>query len=252
MSTNRREVINLYIQSKGEVRFSELENLLPDVSSMTIRRDLEYLEQRGEIVRTRGGAKSIAHLSMLKEAAYTQRVGENTEAKMIIAEKASKFVTAGRSLYIDAGTTGMCFAQKLNDENLFVLTSAPNIAMELVRYHNIKISLTGGQLNRDTLSLSGYNATEYVKSLNIDIAFMAASAFSLNSGFTCGDYFEAEIKRLIIKKAQTTVMLMDASKVDCGMPYTFAKLSDIDILITDTPLTHEYLKAAKQARVTVI
>lgn len=252
MSTNRREVINLYIQSKGEVRFVELENLLPDVSSMTIRRDLEYLEQRGEIVRTRGGAKSIAHLSMLKEAAYTQRAGENSEAKMIIAEKASKFVTAGRSLYIDAGTTGMCFAQKLSDENLFVLTSAPNIAMELVKYHNIKISLTGGQLNRDTISLSGYNATEYVKSLNIDIAFMAASAFSLNSGFTCGDYFEAEIKRLIIKKAQTTVMLMDASKVDCGMPYTFAKLSDIDILITDTPLAHEYLKAAKQARVTVI
>jgi len=252
VSTNRREVINLYIQSKGEVRFAELENLLPDVSSMTIRRDLEYLEQRGEIVRTRGGAKSIAHLSMLKEAAYTQRVGENSEAKMIIAEKASKFVTAGRSLYIDAGTTGMCFAQKLSDENLFVLTSAPNIAMELIKYHNIKISLTGGQLNRDTISLSGYNATEYVKSLNIDIAFMAASAFSLNSGFTCGDYFEAEIKRLIIKKAQTTVMLMDSSKVDCGMPYTFAKLADIDILITDTPLSHEYLKAAKQARVTVI
>ena len=252
MSTNRREVINLYIQSKGEVRFVELENLLPDVSSMTIRRDLEYLEQRGEIVRTRGGAKSIAHLSMLKEAAYTQRVGENTEAKMIIADKASKFVTVGRSLYIDAGTTGMCFAQKLNDESLFVLTSAPNIAMELIKYHNIKVSLTGGQLNRDTISLSGYNATEYVKSLNIDIAFMAASAFSLNSGFTCGDYFEAEIKRLIIKKAQTTVMLMDASKVDCGMPYTFAKLSEIDILITDSPLSHEYLKAAKQARVTVI
>lgn len=252
MSTNRREVINLYIQSKGEVRLTELENLLPDVSSMTIRRDLENLEQRGEIVRTRGGAKSISHLSMLKEAAYTQRVSENTEAKMIIAEKATKFVTAGRSLYVDAGTTGMYFAQKLNDENLFVLTSAPNIAMELMKNHNIKVSLTGGQLNRDTLSLSGYNASEYIKTLNIDIAFMAASAFSLNSGFTCGDYFEAEIKRLIIKKAQTTVMLMDASKVECGMPYTFAKLSDVDILITDSPLAPNYLKAAKQARVTVI
>ncbi|MHB1484680.1 MAG: DeoR/GlpR family DNA-binding transcription regulator [Saccharofermentanales bacterium] len=252
MSTNRREVINLYIQSKGEVRLLELENLLPDISSMTIRRDLENLEQRGEIVRTRGGAKSISHLSMLKEAAYTQRVGENTEAKMIIAEKATKFVTVGRSLYIDAGTTGMYFAQKLNDDNLFVLTSAPNIAMELIKNHNIKVSLTGGQLNRDTLSLSGYNAAEYIKTINIDIAFMAASAFSLNSGFTCGDYFEAEIKRLIIKKAQTTVMLMDASKVECGMPYTFAKLTDVDILITDTPLAANYLKAAKQARVTVI
>jgi len=252
VSTNRREVINLYIQSKGEVRFKELEDLLPEVSGMTIRRDLEYLEKRGEIVRTRGGAKSISHLSMLKEAAYTLRAGENTEAKMIIAEKAVKFVTAERSIYIDAGTTSMCFAQKLKDENLFVLTSAPNIAMELIKFHNIKVNLTGGKLNRETLSLSGYNAVEYVKGLNIDIAFMAASAFSKNSGFTCGDYFEAEIKRLIMKKAQTNVMLMDSSKIDCGMPYTFAKLSDIDILITDEPLTVDYLKAAKKAKVTVI
>ena len=252
MSTSRREVINLYIQSKGEVRFKELEDLLPEVSGMTIRRDLEYLEKRGEIVRTRGGAKSISHLSMLKEAAYTLRASENTEAKMIIAEKAVKFVTAERSIYIDAGTTSMCFAQKLKDENLFVLTSAPNIAMELIKFHNIKVSLTGGKLNRETLSLSGYNAVEYVKGLNIDIAFMAASAFSRNSGFTCGDYFEAEIKRLIMKKAQTNVMLMDSSKIDCGMPYTFAKLSDIDILITDEPLPADYLRAAKKAKVTVI
>lgn len=252
MSTNRREVINLYIQSKGEIRFKELEELLPDVSGMTIRRDLENLEQRGEIVRIRGGAKSIAHLSMLKEAAYTQRAGENTRAKMLIAEKAVKFVTPGRSLYVDAGTTGMCFAQKLKDENLFVLTSAPNIAMELLKLHNVKVSLTGGKLNRDTLSLSGYNAVEYTKSLNIDIAFMAASAFSLKSGFTCGDYFEAEIKRLVMKKAQTNIMLMDTSKIDCGMPYTFAKFSDIDILISDETLNEKYMKAAKKAKVTVI
>lgn len=252
MTEGRREVLNQYIQSKGEVRLTELEGLIPDVSSMTLRRDLEQLERLGEIVRTRGGAKSIAHLSMLKEAAYTQRAGENLDAKMRIAEKALKFVTPGRSIYLDAGTTAMCLAQKLPDESLFVLTSAPNIALELLKNHNTRVSLTGGQLSRDTMSLSGYNATEYVKGLNIDIAFMAASAFSLHSGFTCGDFFEAEIKRLVIRKAQTTVVLMDSSKIDRGMPYTFARLSDTDILVTDAPLPAEYLKAARQAKVTVI
>jgi len=252
VSTNRREVINLYIQSKGEVRISELETLLPDVSLMTLRRDLESLEKRGEIVRTRGGAKSIAHLSMLKEAAYTQRVGENTEAKMVIAEKAARLLSPGRSLFIDSGTTAMCLAQKIPDDNYFILTSGPNIALELLKNHNNRVSLTGGQLNRDTISLSGYNAVEYIKTLNIDIAFMAASAFSLTSGFTCGDYSEAEIKRLIIRKASTAVMLMDSSKIDRGMPYTFAKLADLSILISDQPLPAAYLKAAQKARVTVL
>ncbi|HBP38278.1 MAG TPA: DeoR/GlpR transcriptional regulator [Clostridiales bacterium] len=249
MSSDRRDDLNQYIQSRGEVRLAELETRFPGVSSMTLRRDLEYLERQGLIIRIRGGAKSLAHLSMLKEAAYTQRQAENTSAKLLIAEKAVRIVTPGRSIYIDSGTTCMFFAQKLPDHNLFVLTPAPNIALELVKNQNIKINLTGGQLNRETLTLSGFNATEYVKTLNIDLAFIGVSAFSLNNGFTCGDYYEAELKRLIIRKAQQVVMLMDSSKVSCSMPYTFARLQNIHSLITDQPLPEEYQKAARQARV---
>ena len=252
MSADRRDDMNQYIQSKGEVRLSELELRYPEVSSMTLRRDLEYLERQGRIIRIRGGAKSLAHLSMLKEAAYTQRQAENTNAKLSIADKAIRLVSSGRSIYIDSGTTCMCLAQRLPDQNLFVLTPAPNIALELVKNPNIKINLTGGQLNRETLTLAGFNALEYVKTLNIDLAFIAASAFSLSSGFSCGDYYEAELKRLIIRKAQQVVMLMDASKINCGMPYTFARLQNIHVLVTDQPLPEDYQKAARQARVMLL
>jgi DeoR family fructose operon transcriptional repressor len=252
MASDRRDDMNQYIQSKGEVRLTELESRYPVVSSMTLRRDLEYLERQGRIIRIRGGAKSLAHLSMLKEAAYTQRQAENTVAKLNIADKAIRLVSPGRSIYIDSGTTCMCFAQRLPDQNLFVLTPAPNIALELIKHQNIKINLTGGQLNRETLTLSGFNAVEYVKTLNIDLAFIAASAFAISSGFSCGDYYEAELKRLIIRKAQQVIMLMDVSKINCGMPYTFARLQNIHTLITDQPLPDDYQKAARQARVLLI
>ena len=52
---NRKERLNNYIQLKGEVKISELEKIFSDVSTMTIRRDLEYLEQQGEVLRVRGG-----------------------------------------------------------------------------------------------------------------------------------------------------------------------------------------------------
>ena len=162
MTADRREAINQYIQSRGEVRLKELEQRYTDVSSMTLRRDLEFLERQGRIVRIRGGAKSLAHLSMLKEAAYTQRQIANTDAKLVIADKAIRLLSPGRSIYIDSGTTCMCFAQRLPDQNLFVLTPAPNIALELVKNANVKINLSGGQLNRETLTLSGFNAIEYV------------------------------------------------------------------------------------------
>lgn len=252
MPNERRDAINQYIQTKGEVRLTELEDRYPQVSSMTLRRDLEHLERLGRIIRIRGGAKSLAHLSMLKEAAYTQRQAENTQGKLAIADKAARMVTPGRSIYIDSGTTCMCFAQRIKDQNLFVLTPAPNIALELVKNPNIKINLTGGQLNRETLTLSGFNAVEYVKSLNIDQAFMAASAFSLSSGFSCGDYYEAELKRLIIRKAQQVIMLVDHSKVNFSMPYTFARLQNVHTLIIDQPLPDDFQKAARQARVLLV
>jgi DeoR family fructose operon transcriptional repressor len=251
MPAERREDVNSYIQSKGEVMLADLQARHPGVSSMTLRRDLEFLERRGDVVRIRGGAKSIAHLSMLKEAAYTQRQTEHAEAKMAIARKAVELLSPGRSIYIDSGTTCMCFAQRVPDQNLFVLTPAPNVALELVKLPNVKINLTGGQLHRETLTLSGFNAVEYVKTLNIDLAFMAASAFSLSSGFSCGDYHEAELKRLVMRKARHVVVLMDSSKFNGTMPHTFATLDDIQALVTDGPLPRDYERAFRRAHVTV-
>lgn len=252
MPKKRREAINDAIQARGEVKLTELEREHPEVSSMTLRRDLEALERQGRIIRIRGGAKSIAHLSMIKEAVYTQRQISNTPAKQRIAEKAVGLISSGRSIYIDSGTTCMTLAQRVPNHNLFVLTPAPNIAIELAKNSNVKVNLTGGQLNRDTLTLSGFNATEYVKSINIDIAFMAASAFSIQNGFTCGDYYEAELKRLIIRKAQQVIMMIDSSKINIGMPYTFARLSQIQTMITDNTLPDDYVKAIHQARVVLL
>ena len=252
MSSERRDIIIQIIESRGEIRLSDLEARFPDISAMTLRRDLESLERQGLIVRTRGGAKSIAHLSMLKEAAYPQRQVANTGAKQAIAEKAISLVASGQSIYIDSGTTCMLFAQYLPDLSLFVLTPAPITAIELVKNPGIKINLTGGHLNRETMTLTGFNAQEHVRGLNIDLAFIGTGAFSLSNGFTCGDYYEAELKKLIIRKAQKVIMLMDNSKINYSMPYTFARLNQINTLITDSTLPDDIIKAAEQANVIVL
>ncbi len=252
MSTQRQDIVLQIIESRGEVRLSDLQARFPDISAMTIRRDLEALERQGLIVRIRGGAKSITHLSMLKEAAYPQRQVANTLAKQAIAEKAIRLVSSGQSIYIDSGTTCLMFAQYLPDTSLFVLTPAPMTAIELVKNPGVKINLTGGHLNRETMTLSGFNAQEHVRGLNIDLAFIGTGAFSVSNGFTCGDYYEAELKKLIIRKALKTVILMDNSKIGYSMPYTFAKLSSINTLITDATLPADVLAAAKQANVIVL
>lgn len=251
MNIDRRDAIQSYIHHKGEVTLKELEERFPDVSSMTLRRDLVYLEEQGDIVRVRGGAKSIHSLSGVKEEVYNLRAAENIEAKMKVAKKAVELIETGRSIFLDSGTTMMCLAKMIPDEHLFILTSGPNIGLEIIKKHNPSVNLIGGHLSRDNISVSGMNALEFIKYINIDIAFMATSGFSLEAGFTSGNFNECELKKAIIQKAQKTIMLMDVSKVDKNMPFTFAALKDIDILICDQQLPDEISKAASENDVKV-
>lgn len=251
MNIGRRDSIRRHIQERGDVQLRELEQMFPDVSSMTIRRDLAHLESQGIIIRTRGGAKSAGRIAGGGEDVYNLRAMENVDAKVKIAKKAVEFIETGRSIFIDSGTTTMCLAKILPDENFSIMTSGPNIGVEILRSNKPSVTLVGGLLSRNNLSTSGASALDYLKTINIDIAFMATSGFSLRSGFTIGNFDECELKKLVIKKARKTILLMDSSKVDKNLPFTFAALKDIDMLITDTLLPEAILKAAEKGGVQV-
>ncbi|HHT44184.1 MAG TPA: DeoR/GlpR transcriptional regulator [Fastidiosipila sp.] len=249
MIQKRRDLIHKTIEDRGDVSLDELQALLPDVSLMTIRRDLIVLEKEGRVIRVRGGAKSRKTSALLQEPAYLQRLESHDSAKAIIASKAIEFVAAGRSLYIDSGTTCLAFTEQLPDDNIFIITPSPHVALEAAKRRDIRVNLTGGQLNRNTLTLSGTNAVQYMKGINIDVAFMAASAFSLQNGFSCGDFNEAELKRLIMRKAELVIVLMDQSKLGFSMPYTFARPNQVNILITEAELPEPYIRALRRAQV---
>lgn len=249
MSYERRRRILDLLKEKEVLTLKELEQIFTDVSSMTLRRDFEYLEDKGEAIRIRGGIRSMKSLG--REDLYEQRISKNPEAKAIIAEIASEYIAEGRSIFFDSGSTLMALAKRLPDIYLSILTSAPNIALEISKRYAPTVNLIGGQINRETLSVSGMQSMEYVENMNFDLAVMAPSALSADAGFTCGNYSECELKKLIIKKAKKTVMLADSSKFDRAMPFTFAKLADIDVLITDAEPPQEILKEAEAQGVIV-
>ncbi len=252
MNTQRRDAIMDLLNTKGEVYLKDLEDLFPECSSMTLRRDLKYFEENGYVKRTRGGAVALSMLSMAAEDVYSRRALENTSAKSVIARKALSYIEGGRSLYLDSGTTLMLFAKEIPDDYISILTSGPNIALELIKKSKPNVMLIGGQLNRNTISVSGANATSFLSGVNIDTAFMAASGFSLQNGFTSGTYSECELKQEVLKRASSVIMLMDSSKIGKSLPYTFGSLSDIDVLVADDDLPEELKAAAAESGVTVI
>ena len=249
---DRREKILAYILEKGEASITELASLFSNVSTMTIRRDLEYLEESGDIVRTKGGAKSIMRLSMRLEAAYHQRELINAPQKHEIAEKAAPLIENGSTVYFDAGSTVMHLVPFLGEKKIFAVTNGPNIAMELLKHPHCEVSMTSGRLNRQNISLSGLGATQSIEGINIGTAIMAASGFTPDLGFTCGSYDEAALKRAVISAAKRVVLVMDSTKLGRNHTFTFATPADIDIFVTDSAADKTMLVPLEEANIQLI
>jgi DeoR family fructose operon transcriptional repressor/DeoR family myo-inositol catabolism operon transcriptional repressor len=198
---------------------------------MTIHRDLSHLEGLGFLEKIRGGARCICDDS--REPSFAARNIVNRAAKQIIGEKALAFLPGHASVFIDAGTTMTAFARQIPNIEANILTTSPNIALELATRPLLTISLCGGMLNKNNLILSGDAAVESLTSFNIDIAFIAAAGYSAGVGFTCGIESEARIKRLAVEKARKCIMMIDSSKFEKVFPYTFSDISDFDHIITD-------------------
>jgi DeoR/GlpR family transcriptional regulator of sugar metabolism len=200
---------------------------------MTLWRDLNRLEQEGYIRRTRGGAISVQRLQPGSEGLYSQRALTNTRAKDVIAKAALEYIKPSRSVFFDAGSTIMSLAKLLPDEHFTIITSGANIAAELSQHSLFNVTLIGGQISGNTLSCSGPQAEAFLDAINIETAVMATSGYSVTNGFTSGIFSEQRLKKKVIEKAQQVIMLTDSSKLDRSLPYTFAEMKDIDILIVD-------------------
>lgn len=250
--SDRRERILKYIKDCGQASLKELTELCPDVSDMTLRRDMAFLEEKGQIIRTRGGAVAASRAGVNSEDLYSRRAVLHTHQKQEIAVKALSLAQSSCAMYLDSGSTVLQFVKALPDDNYYIITADPNIALEAARRAKTTVTLVGGNLNHSTLCASGVHSVNFVNGINIDIAFMSASGFNIQTGFTSGAFSECELKAAVMEKARTRIMLMDSSKLAKRMPFTFARLSDIDVLISDSGLDKEVAALAQNEKVQVL
>lgn len=249
---SRKDKVREILISKPFTSLEELERQFPEVSSMTLRRDIEYFEEQGEVIKVRGGARALRFITLSKEDSFFKRASQNTVAKQKIAACAAPFIETGRSLFFDSGSTVMQLVPLLPPEKLTISTTDPNVALALVKNEQVVVNIVGGCLSRDNLSLSGMQALAYIRQTNIDMAFISPSGFSLDCGFTSGNYNESQLKNEVITKARSVVMMVQAQKLGRSMPYTFGQLSDIQVLITDEEPSLPVRQACEDNKVKIV
>jgi DeoR/GlpR family transcriptional regulator of sugar metabolism len=229
----RREQILASLALTGEVTFTQLATEL-DVSEMTIRRDVEQLERIGQLRRVRGGA--ISTVSRSYETPVLQRREISSAAKEAIGRVAASLVEDGDSLILDGGTTSLALARELRSKRgLTVVTPSLPIAIELAEGVDARIIVTGGQVHRSELSLTGAAAEEAFAAINCDLAFIGVAGVRLSPGLTDFSVDDARVKRAALGSARRKIVLADRTKLGRVTFATIAALTEVDALVTDAP-----------------
>lgn len=146
---------------------------------------------------------------------------------------------ADGSVIIDAGTTtGQLVALLPEDVRLPTLvTNSVAIAALLSARDTADVLMLGGRVRGITQSVVGANAADAVGRLRVDLTLLGANGMSAQHGFSTPDLDEAMVKRAMIRAARRVVALVDSSKIGTESLHSFARLSDVDVLITDAGIT---------------
>ena len=230
----RRDAILKYVQVNGEVSIAALAERFSNWSEMTIRRDLAFLEKENSVILTRGGARAVQRSFGLSEDYYSEREQRNREAKMTVADKAVALMEPGKAVFIDSGSSAMALARVIPDQPCVIITSAPNVALEILRSKDLpQVVLLGGTLARRSLAITAYDLEAQLSQFNIDIAFLGVSGFDLSAGCTVGNQSDCLLKQHLIRKARRSAVLLDSSKLGVAMPFTYAQIHEIDTVVSD-------------------
>lgn len=223
----RQQQIIERLEADGEVRINDLKAMF-DVTEMTLRRDLEKLEQAGTIRRIFGGAILVG-----RDVALKDRAGVLTEEKTRIGRKAASLIRPGDYVFMDGGTTTYEVARALKPGlEITVVTNALNIANEL-QDKKIPTIVSGGMILEATSTLVGPFAESLISSMAYTRIFLGSTGVSAQHGFSNSNMYEAQIKKAAIRQTSEVNVVVDHTKFGGKELLSFAKLEQAHRIITD-------------------
>lgn len=225
------KIIDLLNQNK-KVTVTELVRLF-NVSSATIRSDLRELNDKGQIIRTHGGA--IAETGAGYEPDTAQKRDLNLAAKQQIAQIAIGLINPGDTVIFDTGTTTLELARLLTQrQRITAVTNDLEIARVLEEMRSISVVMLGGELRKNFHCTVGAAGIDMLDRLSVDKAFMGTNSLSLSKGASTPNIQQAEIKKAMIASAQKVILLCSRRKLGKDSFVHFASLDQIDTLITES------------------
>jgi DeoR family fructose operon transcriptional repressor len=227
----RRIMITQMLEQQKKLTVSNLIKHF-GVTGATVRADLRYLERAGVLTRTHGGVIGATHTGY--EPNINQRKGEHLQERKRIALLAASLIEEGDTILLDAGTTTQELARCIkNMRRLTVVTNDILIAYALEDAKNIETILLGGSIRKGFHCTVNFSNIHISDQLTVDKAFMGTNGFSLAKGATTPDIQQAEAKKQMLAMAARRYFLCGHWKLNKTSLAQFARVDQIQTLITD-------------------
>ncbi|WP_018628402.1 DeoR/GlpR family DNA-binding transcription regulator [Niabella aurantiaca] len=232
------------LKKKGMVQVLDLCQEL-DVSSVTIRKDLQFLEDKNQLFRTHGGA-TLSN-PYIGDRPVIEKVRIQSTEKEKIGQYAASLIEPNDCILIASGTTVFYFAKNIQPKgNVTVITAALNVAMEIAHHPGIEVIQLGGIMRKTSSSVTGIYAEKILEDFSCSKLFLGVDGIDLEFGLTTTNMMEAQLNRKMIAASRKTIVLADSSKFGKRGFGKICGLDDIEQIITDSnisPHTVDELRA---------
>ena len=237
------------LKKYGKVKVCDLSQLY-EVSEVTIRRDLQELEEDRLIKRVHGGA--VLNGNTKFEPTFSEKIDKFYDEKESVGKLAASLILDGDTIALDAGTTTLSIAKYIIAKNITVLTNSVDAAYELAKKRDVEVIVTGGTLRWETRAMVGPVADNTLKNFRVDKAFIGANGVCIINGLTTPNIIEASTKREMIKIAKQTIVVCDHTKFGTVSFSKIVDLDSVDIIITDNQLDNELLEKFEEKDVKIM
>lgn len=245
----RQKKILHIIQQQGIVSIASLVKNM-NVSHMTIRRDIQKLEELGKVISVSGGVQLLERL--VSEATHNDKSLLFHLEKKQIGIAASKHIPLNSTIYLDAGTTTLEIAKQISSrEDLLIITNDFAIANFLIDNSNNELIHTGGKICKANRSSIGELSAQFLRKITIDIAFVSTSSWNLQ-GLTTPDENKIPVKHAIAQSSQTKILVTDSSKYGKIATFKLYPLDTFEKIICDDNLLDNVKEKIKQMNIKLI
>jgi DeoR/GlpR family transcriptional regulator of sugar metabolism len=244
----RHQRILEILAGSGRLVATELPEVL-GVSAYTVRRDLDELAQAGRLQRVHGGALARSPVALT----YEGRRSQGAEAKREVARAAVKLLEPGQVAILDGGSTALALAEAIPAQHTGTfVTHSPPVAEALGRHPGIEVVVVGGTLDGRAMVATGARTVNTFREIAADVCFLGIWSVHAEHGISEGYAEEAEVRRVLLERADRVVGLASRDKIGTVAPFAIGPAGALTHLATERGTPDELLTPLSELGVRIV